>query len=271
MNKLRMIVDNVHDNATVTATSEALPAAYTQRAGRSYVWRSTDLTEQVLTATLPSPKFVDAIVLYRHNLSSSSRVRVELLNDVDVVHDSGSVNISGLVALGDFRFGVDPWGATLTDKVPIQQAAFWVEATPITGYRVTITDPKNLHDSMEVGRIIAGTTVEPQFNAAYGLSLEWMDFSEHLRSEGNSLRTLGGGIARRLSFDLSYMDTNGRAALSRAFLGKSKGSDVYVSVYPEVGGMQEAEHAFLARRDDSYQHTHNFFSNWQVPITFLEV
>ncbi|QFT84990.1 hypothetical protein FIU88_08375 [Halomonas sp. THAF12] len=270
-NTLRMIVDNLHDTTTLTATSEALAVAYTQRTGRAYVWRSADLADQVITATLPTPAFIDALVIYRHNLSATATVRLELLNEGSVVYDTGAVIVSGLVALGDFRFGVDPWGATLTDDLPIQQAPFWFPATAITGYRLTISDPENLDGVMEVGRIIAGTTVIPQFNASYGVELEWQDAAEHRRSEGGSLRTLGGGLARRLAFDLDYMDANGRATLTRAFLRGGKGRDVYVSMYPEAGGLEEAEHAFLARRQDNYGHRHDFFANWRSSLTLVEV
>ncbi|RTR01934.1 hypothetical protein [Halomonas nitroreducens] len=271
-NRLRMILDNLHDPATLTATSEALPVAHTQRTGRAYVWRSADLADQVITATLATPAFLEALVIYRHNLSATATVRVELLDDTTVVHDTGAVTVSGLIALGDFRFGVDPWGATLTDDLPIKQAPFWFSSTAVTGYRVTISDPDNLDGVMEIGRIIAGQVVTPQFNASYGVALEWQDASEHRRSEGNSLRTLGGGIARRLSFDLAYMDATGRATLSRAFLQGGKAGDVYVSLYPETGGLDEAEHAFLARRAGNYAHTHDFFNNWRADaLTFVEV
>ncbi|SDF72924.1 hypothetical protein SAMN05216571_101419 [Onishia taeanensis] len=268
---LRMIVDNLHDTATLTATSEALAVENTQRTGRAYPWRSTDLAEQVITATLPTPNFIDALVLYRHNLSSTSTVRLELLNAGEVVYDTGAVTVSGLIPLGDFRFGVDPWGATLTRDLPIKQAPFWFPATAITGYRLTFNDPDNLDGVMEVGRIITGQVVSPQFNASYGVELEWKEAAEHIRSEGGSLRTLGGGIARRLSFNLDFMDARGRATLTRAFLRGGKGRDIYVSLYPEAGGLEEAEHAFVGRREGNYGHQHNFYANWRSSYTLVEV
>lgn len=268
---LRLIMTNLHDSAYVTATSEALPVEYTKRSERVRTWRSTDTTQQVITATFPGSMFLDAVVLYRHNLSSLSRIRVELLSGEDVVHDTGEVNVSGLIPLGKFRFGIDPWGATSTDELPIKQAPFWLPLVAVTGYRITITDPDNSHGYLEIGRIIAGQVVSPKFNAAYGLQLEWQDFSEHRRTEGHSLRTIGEGIARRLPIDLNFMDAADRRKFTNEFLRNGKRSDVYISVFPEKGGLDEGEYAFLARRDNNYAHTHDFYQNWKTQIIFVEV
>lgn len=271
MENIRFIITNHHDSAYVTATTEALPAAYTQRSERVRTWRSTDASEQVITASLASAAFLEGIVLYRHNLSSSARVRVEVLNGEDVAYDSGEVNVSGLIPLGEFRFGVDPWGATSTGDLPIKQAPFWFRSMAATDYRITINDPDNTDGYIEIGRIIAGPVISPKYNPPYGLQLEWQDFAEHRRTEGMSLRTTGEGIARSLPVDLNFMDRYDREALSSAFLRNGKRSDIYVSVYPEQGGFGEGEHAFLARRENNFAHTHDFFGNWKTQIALVEV
>lgn len=270
MANLRLIINNVHDGAILSATSEALPIGNTQRTERVRCWRSTDTAQQVITATLPTPSFLDGVVLYRHNLSSAARVRLELLSNLDVVYDSGSVNVSGLIPLGEFAFGVDPWGATSTDSLPIQQAAFWLPSILATGYRITIEDPDNFDGYFEVGRLVSGQVVSPQFNVSYDLQLEWQDFAEHRRTEGGSLRTIGEGLTRRLPIDLDWMNAADRAMLASAFLRAGKRHDVYVSVLPGAGGFDEAEYAFLARRENNLAHTHNFFNNWRSQIIFVE-
>lgn len=271
MPNLRLIINNIHDEALLDATSNALPIDYTQRSERVRVWRSSDASQQVITATLPTPAYLDGVVLYRHNLSAASRVRLELLNGVTVIHDSGSVNISGLIPLGEFRFGADPWGATSTDSIPTQQAAFWINSLLVTGYRLTLDDPQNPDGYMEIGRIISGQVISPRFNASYGLQLEWQDAGEHRRTEGGSLRTIGEGLSRRLPIDLDWLDARDRARFTAAILGSGKRKDVYVSVLPETGGIDEAEYAFLARRENNYAHTHNHFNNWRSQLVFLEV
>ena len=271
MPNMRLILTNLHDDAQLTATSEALPVTYTQRSGRVRVWRSTDTAEQVITGTFAAGQFLDALVLYRHNLSAAAMVRVELLRGDEVAHDTGNVAASDLKPLGQFRFGIDAWGETETEELPIRQMPFWLPLLRVTGYRITISDTGNSAGYLEVGRIIAGKVVSPKFNASYGLQLEWQDMGEHRRTEGMSLRTVGEGIARRLPFNLDFMDARDRRKFTNEFLRNGKRGDVYISVFPEKGGIDEGEHAFLARRDNNYSHTHDFYQNWKTQITFIEV
>lgn len=268
---LRFILTNLHDRAYVTATSEALPVAYTQRSERVRTWRSTDTTAQVITAGLPSVEFISAVVLYRHNLSGVATARLELLSGGDVVYDTGQRAVTDTLPLGKFRFGVDAWGGSTDDAIPIKHFSFWAPTTAADGYRVTLIDPGNTDGHLEVGRIIAGQTFSPRYNAAYGLQLEYQDFAEHRRTEGNSLRTVGEGLARRMTLDLNFLDGYDRRRLTSGLLKAGKRGDVYISVMPEKGGLDEAEYAFLARRESNHTHTHDFYQNWQSQIALVEV
>lgn len=268
---MRLIIDNVHDGASLTATSEALPVAYTQRSGRAYPWRSTDTATQVIEGTLASAEYIDALVLYRHNLSATATAQVELLGDTGVVYDSGEQPLAELIPLGVFRAGIDPWGASYNDQIPVACSPFWLPVTAITGYRITLKDPANSAGFVQVGRVIVGLSFSPEYNPAYGLQLEWRENVEHRRTEGGSLRSVGEGLARRLSLDLAFMPDNDRAKLTTDLVKRGKASDVFISVYPEQGGLKEIEHSFLARRDANYSHTHDFYANWQASLPFLEV
>lgn len=270
---LRLILTNQHDDGFVTATSEALPARYTQVSGRARPWRSTDTSEQVITCDLTDVKYLDAVVLYRHNLSDTATVKVELMNGTKgVVYDSGEVASNETIPLGKFRFGIDPWGATSLGAIPIEQVAFWLPRTPADSYRITINDADNPADYIEVGRIIAGETFSPKYNAAYGLELTWREASEHRRTEGGSLRTIGdGNLSRQLPVNLDFIEKHDRRQLTDELLRIGKRGDIYVSVFPETGGLDEAEYAFLGRRDNDYTHTHDFYGNWKSQLTFVEV
>lgn len=271
---LRLILTNQHDNGYVSASSEALPARYTQVSARARPWRSSGLGEQIITTDLPGAEYLDAVVLYRHNLSGTATVRLELMNGTKgVVYDSGEVaSNKELTPLGKFQFGIDPWGATKLDAIPIGQVAFWIPRTPADSYRITINDAENPDGYIEVGRIIAGEAFSPKFNAAYGLELTWREASEHRRTEGGSLRTVGNGnLSRQLPIDLDFIDKYDRRQLTDELLRIGKRGDVYVSVFPETGGLDEAEYAFMGRRDNDYAHTHDFYANWKSQLTFVEV
>lgn len=268
---IRLIINNEHDGATLTATSEAMAVAYTQRSGRSYVWRSTDLAPQTITATLPGVRYLSGVVVYNHNLSSSGQIRIEYLLDGAVVYDSGAIIAADLIPLGTWQVGIDPWGEQDLTELPTVQLNVWTNATLADSYRITLDDSSSSDGYLQVSRIFAGIAYSPEFNPQYGLSLEWQDFAENRRTESGSLRTVGNGTARRLTFDLDFLSRAGLNQLSRELLRTGKARDIYVSVYPGKGGMLEAEHAFVARRGNDYSHSHSFFDNWQAAIEFQEV
>ncbi len=272
MSNMRLIIENVHDSAALTATSEALPVTYTQRSGRSYVWRSAGVSApQVIEATIAAPSFIDAVVLYRHNLSPTATVRIELINGADVVHDTGEQSAAEVIPPPLLRLGVDAWGATYNANIPVTLQPYWLQASLITGYRITINDPANPDGYIQVGRVISGLSFSPEYNPAYGAELQWLEQVEHRRTEGGSLRSIGGGLARRLSIDLDFLTDADRTKLTTELVKRGKAADVFVSLYPEQGGVKEIEHSFLARRDANYSHTHDFYSNWASSLPFLEV
>ncbi|MBW5801200.1 hypothetical protein [Halomonas elongata] len=268
---LRIIFDNAHDAATLSATSEALPITNTQRSGRSYVWRSTDLAEQVITGVTDGALSVNAVVVYQHNLTNLATVRVELIRNNDVVYDSGEMVASELIPLGEWQAGVDPWGGSQLTELPNVQLSVWMPDIFIDRYRITINDPDNPDGFIQTERFVVGSYYSPVFNASYGPQLDWEDSSEHKRTESGSINTISGNVFRRLTVDLNHLDSSDRSALTLNALKSGKGGDVFVSLYPEKGGIDEAEHEFLARRENSYSHTHNRFRNWKTQLVYVEV
>ncbi|NVF16221.1 hypothetical protein [Vreelandella maris] len=269
---LRLIIDNLHDAATLTATSEALPITYTQRSGRAYPWRSVDTSEQVIEGSFETLTFLDTVVLYRHNLSASATVRLERLRNTDVVSDTGEVSAAELIAPPLLRLGVDPWGASYNDKIPVQVKPFWLEPDFATGYRITIKDSANPDGCIQIGCIIVGFSFSPTFNASYGVKLTEVEMVEHRRTEGGSLRSVGSdGIYRRLNIDLKHMDDADRTTLTTELVKRGRRANIFVSLYPKQGGVKEVEHSFLAKREGDYEHIHDFYNNWQTSLSFLEV
>ncbi|MFJ5538529.1 hypothetical protein [Vreelandella titanicae] len=268
---MRIIFDNVHDSAALTATTNALPIANTQRTGRSYIWRSTSSTDQVITATLSSPKFLGALVLGQHNISTTGRVRIELLLSGGVVFDSEFRLPSEVKPLGEWIVGVDPWGVSNLTLLPTRQFVVWMDEEILCdSYRITINDPSNPDGYLQLGRIFAGQYYSPDKNPTYGLTLEWQDFGENVRTESGSLRTIGEGFARALNFDLDFLNKNGMADLTLNLVRAGKGKEVYINIYPEQGGVKEAAHAFVAKRSSNFSTTANFFNNWATQLTFEE-
>ncbi|WP_438455300.1 hypothetical protein [Vreelandella venusta] len=269
---MRMIIDNLHDSATLTATSAALPIAYTQRSGRSYVWRSTSTATQVITGTLSSVQPLDGGVVYSHNLSPTAMIRWEFLANGSVVYDSGTVSTAYLVTPPNLRVGIDPWGLTYADALPADQTVRWPGLQFADQYRITISDPANPDGYIEIGRIVIGFAFSPVYNPAYGLSLTWQENAEQVRTEGGSLRTItSNGQSRLLNIDLNFLESGDRTRLTTDLVKVGKQGDIFVSVYPEQGGIKELEHSFIARRENDYGHSARFYNIWQSQLSLAEV
>jgi hypothetical protein len=211
-------------------------------------------------------------VLLQHNISIGGSVRIELLLNGNVVYDSGVRLPSEIKPLGEWVVGVDPWGVSSLAKLPTRQFVLWID--PLTlcdSYRITINDPNNPAGFIQVGRIFAGQYYSPEKNPAYGLSLEVEEFVEQIRTESGSLRSVGEGYARAVSFDLEYLNKNGMEELALNLVESGKRSEVYLNVYPEQAGVTEALYAFSAKRRNNFTQQNNFFNNWNPSLTFEEI
>lgn len=267
----RIIFDNVHDSATLTATSNALPVAYTQRSGRSYVWRSDGLDPQTITADLSPASYINSFVIYQHNLSAGSRVRFEAMLGGETVYDSGIEYPAEVKPLGEWIAGVDPWGAINLAMLPIQQFVLWLPATVLCdSYRITIQDTQNEDGYMQIGRIFSGQYYSPEHNAIYGMRFENEEFVEQVRTAGKSLRSIGEGSARVVSFDAALLRKAGMEEFAINLMTSSKRKEVYINMYPEQRGVTEALYAFVAKRRTNFSQVNNYFENWTSTHVFEE-
>lgn len=272
---LRILAHNIHDTASLTATSEALPISNTQRSERPLVWRSTTIAEQVIEAALPTGAYIDCIALVRHNLGANGLRRIELLHHDTVVYDSGFVPTALLIPAGIWRAGIDPWGATYNDQLPgsVPMTVHWLaQAHLITGYRITVTGTP-ADGYIEIGRIFVGMTWSPRDNFSWSPQVEWAESGEHIRTEGGSLRTIGAAdLYRRVQIQLDWLNDADRTQMITLLAKAGIGADMLISLYPDSESMMlELEGVMVCRRDGSLNTTHNLHRNWQAPLTFIEV
>lgn len=272
---IKLLALNLHDTATLSASSEVLPVENTQRSERPMIWRSAGNGPQIITADFAAAAVVDCIAIARHSLSAGGVWRVELLNGQDVVYDSTDQPVAMVIPAGVWRAGVDPWGATYNDQLPsnVALSAHWLDHGYLaTGYRITIT-PAATDAYVDIGRIFAGSSFSPSQNFDWNPSIGWMESAEHLMTEGGSMRTVGiNGLRRKTSINLSWMNESDRTQLI-GLLGKAGlGADLLVSIYPESdSAMLELEGMMVCRRDGALAVTHSMANTWRMPLTFLEI
>ncbi|GAA0694058.1 hypothetical protein [Vreelandella titanicae] len=270
---MRAIMDNEHDRATLTASSAQSPVENTQMAGRSYSWRGLTATNERITAMLENPTFISSVVVYGHNLSSVGTVQVEYLFEGEVVFDTGPVVAADIIPLGVWRAGIDPWGGSDLTSLPSIHYNVWTEPTLVDGYQITFDDPNSEAGYIQVGRIFSGLPYSPpkDMNVSWGVKLRWVFRGEKKRTESGSLRHIGGGVSRRLTFDFKHLDDEETGILTQELLRAGAGQEVYINIYPEEGGVKEAAHAFVAMLDDDFETTNEFHNNFSAPLAYLEV
>ncbi|MBL4781667.1 MAG: hypothetical protein JKX92_05440 [Porticoccaceae bacterium] len=268
---LRFIIENQHASAVVSATSEALPASYTRDSRRAYAWRSTGTASQTISATPVAAVSANGLAIVRHNLSAGATVRLQLKLNGATVYDSAALAVGEPIPAGVWRAGIDAYGATYNELLDPQIFNHWFTVTHFDEYLIIIDDPSNLAGFLQIGQIFIGQAFEPRYNMSFGLQLEWLEQTEHLRSDAGSLRSEGTQAKhRRLHLGLDWLDPGDRTSLTVGFFAAGKGADIFVSAYPEAGGMLEIEHAFVGRRRDDLGFTHPFHNNWQTRLVFDE-
>jgi hypothetical protein len=275
---IKFIVDDIHPTATLTATSEALDIENTQNALRAYVWRSADLEPQIITGTLAAPIFASGLAISRHNLTGGGEISIVLKLDGDTVFDSviglgGVSSVGGFIPAGVWQAGIDPWGATYNQSLGVMVTDIWFGRDYLfDSYEITINDPDNPDGYIQVCQVVLGraTTFDPGFEL--GSLIRWVENVKHSRTDGETLRSEGTGQRHRvMELDLGLLADSDRVAMVTTMGRAGQKQPIYVSMYPDAGGMLEVEHAMVAKRVSNLEFNHQHPAYWQNKLILEEV
>jgi len=159
------------------------------------VWRGTTGDKVGVTLTcdtgVPQGTFLDTLGILNHNLTTSANVELVGANAPDF---SGSVSITKL---------------NMT-----QENSYWIAPTlPLEGYRywrITISDPTNIHPYLQIGTIVFGEAVILQGeNYSNPIRYKRTHYSDKVDTEGFTASQNDRGIKRSLSLDFQSINFNG--------------------------------------------------------------
>lgn len=219
----RVIVDDIIRGAVLTATSEAMPVANLASPGRSRPWRSADLDPQTINA-IYAAREVRGIALSHHNLTQDATVTVTLYN--------------ATVEVAEF---VIPANHTRTWSA-------WCPAVESDECDILIDDPTNPAGYIEVVQAFAGPAVTVNCIHSRGAKVSWKKDKQHRYTRGQSLRSWGSGLVRRQAkIDLRFVEEADRWKLVQALAQEGEAHPLFYSMYPELGGTLEADHAFICK------------------------
>ena len=240
---------NAIRNATLSvspAPAPSLPVTNLQNSVRTRPMRTQDASAHTITAEWSVPEVVSALVMWRHNLSDAATWRIRGWSSSDeLVLDTGYEPAVPLKTYEDLDYGVDPYGAAMFTGWPVDAKFARAYFNPIKAARITveITDPANHDGYIQIDRLMAGRYISPVVNFSYGSGFRWVDESERQRTRGLSMRSVVRPQYRRLSFDLNWLSESDRPKIVEELRAVGITGDVWVSMWPEVGGARERDHS----------------------------
>lgn len=252
---IRIVAQNFVDNCTLSvspAVIETMPVTNLQNSSRGKLMRTSSLTAQEIKGTSATPSVFNSCIMYNTTLSGSTTIRLRIyLNDdwTNLVYDSTEISPFYVVPLGDLDFGVTPLGSNIFDGWLSPFVQLWFDDVYGRSFTLDISNPGNPNGYWDASRLVLGPAIIPEHNIEQGFKRGWKENIRQVRTGGGSLRTdisPEGGF-RTMSFDLTRLeaeDTNTFLELQR-YVGARK--DFFVSVFPEEGGVNERNHAMMAK------------------------
>lgn len=242
MGNMRIVGTNIlsENNSfthTVGTTASGFPVSNMLDNIKSKVWRSTAATTQTLQVTWAASKIIDAIALAFTNLISGSTVRIILYNAEvggTTLYDSGVMTLSynyknpagfSTIGVSSFAFG----GGTYFSH-------FFTQQTTVRRMTVTIVSSGNPDGYIEVSRLIVGKSWEPDYNPDFGLTWEYDDASEVVRTDAGDQIVNRGAQSKALSFNLNHLSFDDKRYFTEILKQNGSHEPVFASVLPDETG-----------------------------------
>lgn len=247
MPQLRIVPENLHDLATLTATGTSVAgfdATNTQNTLRGRTLRVSG-SSFVIKGTLPATCSASHFSMFRHTLTTGQTVALELFSSASwtgSVYDSGALDADCFTDdSNDFDFGLG--AAFVRRNIPF---AHWFNATEFQSYTATFAGVS----SPEIGRVFLGLAKEFTHNPDYGAPLGFQDNTDSGRTLGGSLRNNAGEQWAKLSLDLSCVLESERQFLLDFTDRNGTHKDFVLSLFPEDETLMEAAYTLNAKFTD---------------------
>lgn len=252
---------NRADSATLAATSEATLVANLQSDDRGYLWRSTGLTSQVLSGSWGGTAYsMSMVALYRHNLTDSATIRVQLYSDVAMttqVKDTGAVASHEAGMFSDWGYGF----SIIT----------FATVTGVKAFKITIADASNPDGYIEAARLFVGSHVVAPYNPKYGVALGVGGSSTQSRRPMGALDGNRRAWWRTLAFDMFVATEADRAQWFEIGRACDRVGSFVVSVFPDDGGTKTRDYAMMAKFTTTPAQVFSRLGNFDFGVKLEEI
>lgn len=262
---MRFLLDNKADGATLSSSDFAagLPVANLQVEGRGKVARTSNATgTKTVLGNLAAAASINAIVLYRHNLTASATWRLYLYS---------GANQTGTTLYDSTAVTPAPAASVFTGWSYAFSVLYFTTAASVLSFKLELADATNPAGYLEAKRLVLGQYFEPAVNADYGLQLYWDDLSEQRRTLGGSVRTDARALYRVMAGSLSALTEAERASFMDAVRVAGKQREIFVAGFPGVTGAQERDYSLLGKFTRAPMMAHHQVSRHRADFAIEEV
>jgi len=239
------------DDNAITITSEA--GTYLkenlQNVQPGKIWRSTDLTDQVITCNFGQQRETTGFAIYAHNFSDTSEITFEVFKDTGLTNLIYTTTFPGTTPV--YGWGTQPLGlyglGGYSDEGIVQTfSTHWTSSVVVgQSIRVTISDPSNPDGYIEAGRLKIGAAVDVPF--APGYSMGFAEQTSLTRTRGGALRSDNRPSYRWATIDTTLLDITAEARLMDLFEAVGRRSDVLWTAFPGESNTRERRNTILGR------------------------
>lgn len=173
-------------------------------------WRTTTDTGQYVDIDFQEAKAVDSVWIGYTNMSADTLSKVQITMGATIgasAYNSGQLDF--LDPFPGYAGARDEWDRVhrLVDLGSTQTYRYM---------RVTLTDPANLDNYIEVGRILAGLKYQPGINIEYGGTIPFpVEVADKLQTEGGSIYPVSRGVRRAIDVAFQFAGSTGETDIFR--------------------------------------------------------
>jgi len=256
---LRIAPRNFHDEATVTADSEAtgFEVINTQNDIRTRVWRSTSSSDATVSGTMGDniDRTISVFGMFLHRCHGG-KIQFKLYSDTawsSLVFDSGAVDVINIIPTDGMSWGYNAFpsysAGDLDPFIEFQPYWLWLDPTACKSYKIVLSNHSSDFGRAEwqASRFFLGNYVEMLRQPDFGATLARVDLTDRNRSRGGSLRTNVGSSYRTMEMNLGALAETERAAWLDIMNWTGTGRAFLISLFPEEGTRFERDHIMLAK------------------------
>lgn len=277
---LRLGIENQVPGSTLASSPS--PEATTPIDWLKQEWRARKVVyanpggEITITGTLDSPQVLEYFVLA--GIEHQGIVEIQFIAYLD---DNGTpvgqytspfVAVSDIPPLGEWRVGIDPYGASVESTAPLNYVVWLDEAVQYDSFEITIRaegggDPGPIN----ITTAMMGHKLEFDYSFANeGNNITFLTEPSLVRvASGKYIPSRPQRYSRTFTLNLQQMTDADRVRLRRVEIGEA-GNVILVSGYPDKSGWQYNDYNFLCRFANSLGYAHDALNIHSTTMTLVE-